>query len=314
MQIRVFFISAVCGVLLFPPEAQVSGSAGVVVLEEHVLYAYQESSRRKLRPEDYDTYFKERRDGMLGAISFSQSQLSQWRRSVAAAGIKLKPVPVFAEFDGADKSLVRIELKGERGTTDLTLALEQSSVDIEKLRELSRAIEFESLFKKWSDAGSPPYKPASYVSGAMEVRPFENFTLAMAVTSAMRKELQGSVQKELSIRLEKVATRIGPEFLKLVKAGEVWIEPSSLVSYKERFGALPSGDELQNPGASKFNFHGPLFDKHGGRTGKSFGVLSVSMLFLSKNENWESDPSYTKFGKNRGSFESWFDQIIKSDN
>ncbi len=160
-----------------------SGSAGVAVLEEHVLYTYQESARRKLRPEEYDDYFRGRREGMLGAIQHAQPQFNQWRKAVSAAGIKLKPVPVFAELDG--EHMIRVELSGERGST-----------------------------------------------------------------------------------------------------------------------------ELANPAASKFNFFGPLFDQHGGRTSKRFGVVSVSMLFLSNSKGWETD---TKFGINRGPFETWFGQVLKND-
>lgn len=305
----IFGIALFAGVFLFSSEALVSGSAGVVVLEDQVLYSYQESARKKLRPEDYDTYFKSRRDGMLGAIELAQPQLMQWRKMVLAAGIKLKTVPVFAQIDRDVESQMTVEIKGERGLTHLTVSLEGSHTEEqkEKLKQLSKSIEFEGFYKRWSEVGSPPYKPANFVSGAMEARAFEKFTLAMAVTSTMRKQLHTSVVKDLSERLDLLSKKIGPKFEEIVKAGEMWIDPSTLVSYQERFGNLPSGDELLNPAASKFNFFGPLFDQHGGRTSKSFGAVAVSMLFLSNSKNWEAN---SKFGKNRGSFETWFGQLF----
>ncbi|MDZ4084563.1 MAG: hypothetical protein U1E10_16585 [Bdellovibrionales bacterium] len=287
-----------------------SGSAGVVVLEEQVLYSYQESARRKLRPEDYHDYFQRRRDEMIGAIQLAQPQFNAWRKSVLAAGIKLKSVPVFAELDRDLESHIAIQLEGARGSTQLTVSLDglHTAEQKEKLKQLSKSIEFEALYKRWSDAGSPAHNPMDFVRGAMDVRAFEKFTLAIAVTSTMRKQLQAGVIKELSARLDVLSKKAGPKFDEVVKSGEMWIDPSTLVSYKERFGSLPSGDELLNPAASKFNFFGPLFDGHGGRTSKSFGAVAVSMLFLSNSKNWETDST---FGKNRGSFEAWFGQLLQ---
>lgn len=310
-----FFSTAVFwAIMLFSPEAQVSGSAGFAVLEENVLYSYQETARRKLRPEEYNDYFQGRREEMLAAIQQVQPQFFQWRKAVSASGIKLKPVPVFAELDG--ERMIRVELRGQRGTTELTMALDGSYKAgdqdqlTEKLKELSKTIEFETLAKKWSEAESVPYKSAAFIGGLMEVRSFEKFTIAMAINSTIRKELQPVVQKELSVRLDKVAEKISSPFSELVQKGEMWIDPKNLISYKERFESLPSGEELLNPAASKFNFFGPLFDKHGGRTSKRFGLVAISMLFLSKDKNWEED---TKFGKNRGQFENWFGRVLEND-
>lgn len=287
-----------------------SGSAGISVLEESVFYSYEESSRKILRGEDYGAYFREKHNQMLGVIAHGAPQFANWRKALRESGIELKPLPIFSDPSRSDGKSHRIEIESPKGVTALNVEfVEKPTVaQLETFKKISREVDFEKLVKAWEAAKSPKAQSSDYIKGLMEVRPFPKFTLAMAVTADVRSDLEPQLRKELKGRIDSIAGRVSSGFDEMVNTGQMWINPKTLLSYEEKFGKLPSEEDLRNPARSNFNFFGPLFDGNGGRTSSSIGLAKVSMLFLPSTKKWEEDSTY---GSNRGQFENWFTSIVR---
>lgn len=142
----------------------------------------------------------------------------------------------------------------------------------------------------------------------MEVRSLGKFSLALALASHIRPSLEPEVRSILARRLDILAQQVEAGFAEIAQDTEILVDFDHLISYHERFGSLPKGEELVDPVNSKFNFFGPLFDQYGERMSAPFGLGTISLLFLAKKQKHELD---SLLGDNREILENSFQWMIR---
>lgn len=317
------FLLILFTILLYSSEAWVSGNASLSVIEPNLMYSYTENFRRTLRSEDYESYWKDKRDYFDAVMAFGQIPIQNFLRELKTAGIIVKELdltkilPENTAENAEDlkaqsqRLYVRFQISESRGDTQITLQLEKPLDDkkAKALVEAAKKIAFHQFEKTWQEKDEPPVKPDYFQRGLMVYEAHDNYSIGLTLLAQFRTQ-----HKEILLNLlEKHLKEISPKLDQLLKSSiadkKFWLEPKDLISLKEKLGNDfdKKLNEDQHPNKSVFNPNGPLFDDFGRRSTANWGLLKLNLLFVSKT-NWKNSES---FEGNRGAFETEFTRLIR---
>lgn len=321
--IRLFLVFSI---LIYTSEAHVSGQASFSYFEPNFEYSYSESARRKVRTEDYEKYWKDKRDHFFGVLFFEQEKFKKFAVALQEAKIPIskleltqqdeaEPATNFESLTSHSKNgQATLLLEGTRGSTRICLQFSDvlTPLKAEQLFNLAKELEYEKLSDEWLKSKSPKAPEGAFESGVIVSHFFERLSIAVSFQRTILKTQAPEIKKAALDYLNKIESTITNTYDTFVTQKLTWVNPAHSISLEKKSKEIFKFESEQaNPAKSAFNPNGPLFDDFGKRSIASKGRFVVSLLFTQDKKDSDAEDM---FGKNRGLFEEWLRYALMDPN
>jgi len=313
-------ITILLGILLYSPEAWVSGNANISLLKPNLHYTFEENVRRTIHTDEYQEYWKRKNQYLRSVLNLAEAKFKDFNSEVKKNALPLvqldltKSMPEKASTDvpslieNSKTKSVRITIEGVKGTTDVTYQLQRelNEKEAKSLFALTQSLAFEGFADSWDKNDSPEAKNDTFIEGLVSAKYYDLYSLGLSLASIVRKEDAAIFKEALAGALDKLAPKIESGFQEAVQQKRFWLNVKDLIPLKTKMGKQFLNHEEHPVENSVFNFYGPLFDEFGRRTTARWGHFTVSLLFVSKKPWNDKDP----LGRNRGQFETWLQEVL----